>query len=246
MFEFFKVGGCVRDEIMGVKSKDIDYTVVYKRELFDEINKPTAGEAFNLMERFLLDKGYHIWLSIPDCFTIRAKFPEDHINKGMTADFVLARKELGYISGTRRPMVTIGTLMDDLERRDFTMNAIAQAEDGTLIDPFDGQGDILRRTIKTPLDPFVTLDDDPLRILRAFRFAITKRFTCCSDLQDAMFKYDYATKMPVVSEERIREELFKCFKHDTYKTIRLFEIFRELRFYVFHNTKLWLKLTNEA
>lgn len=243
MFTFFEVGGCVRDEIMGLKSKDIDYTVVADDELLYQSTNP--DEIFYVMQNHLDKLGYHIWLSTPDCFTIRAKFPDDHKNKGLTADFVLARKEVGYHEGTRKPIVKAGSLYDDLARRDFTVNAIAKAENGKLIDPFDGQFDIQRKYLRTPLEVYKTLDDDPLRILRAFRFAITKGFTCGSALQDAMFKYDYKGKMGVVSEERIREELYKCFKHDTFETIKLFEIFRELRWYVFHNTKLWLKPTNE-
>jgi len=245
MFKFYEVGGCVRDEVMGVKSKDIDYTVVYKRELFDEQNKPTADEAFPLMEKYLTEQGYHIWLSTPNCFTIRAKFPEGHKNTGMTADFVLARKELGYIPGTRKPFVTIGTLYDDLERRDFTVNAIAKDEHGRYIDPFNGLIDIINKTLRTPLDVYKTFDDDPLRILRAIRFSVTKLFTIPSEMWDCIQNYDYYEKMGVVSEERIREELYKCFKNNSLLTIVTLWNAPHLMEYIFNKTKLWLCPTNK-
>ena len=242
MFKFYEVGGCVRDEIMGLKSKDIDYTVVADEELLYRTTSP--GEIFLILEAYLEEKGYHIWLSTPDCFTIRAKFPQYHKNAGITADFVLARKEVGYIPGTRKPQVIAGTLYDDLERRDFTCNAIAKAEDGTIIDPFNGIIYIRMKTLSTPLDVKITLDDDPLRVLRAIRFSITKNFRMCTVLENAIKAYDYS-KMKVVSEERIREELFKAFKHDSLMTMARLCDFPNLARYIFDETKLWLKPTNE-
>lgn len=242
MFKFYEVGGCVRDEIMGLKSKDIDYTVVADEQLLYRTTSP--GEIFLILEAYLEEKGYHIWLSTPDCFTIRAKFPQDHKNAGITADFVLARKEVGYIPGTRKPQVIAGTLYDDLERRDFTCNAIAKAEDGTIIDPFNGIIDIRMKTLSTPLDVKITLDDDPLRVLRAIRFSITKNFKMCTVLENAIKTYDYS-KMKVVSEERIREELYKALKHDTIGTLEKLEFFKPFRDYIFTKTKLWLCPTNK-
>jgi len=243
MFNFFEVGGCVRDEIMGVKSKDIDYTVVADDELLEKTTDP--GEIFYVLENYLYKEGYTIWLSTPDCFTIRAKFPVGHKNEGVTADFVLARKELSYIPGTRKPKVVAGTLHDDLQRRDFTVNAIAKDQDGNYIDPFNGITDIKNKRLRTPLDVEVTFGDDPLRILRAIRFAVTKGFTMTGDMWDTIRTYDYMNKMPVVSEERIREELFKAFKHDSLITIALLCDFPKLARYIFDETNLWLKPTNE-
>lgn len=243
MFKFYEVGGCVRDEIMGLKSKDIDYTVVADEQLLYRTTSP--GEIFLILEAYLEEKGYHIWLSTPDCFTIRAKFPPDHKNAGITADFVLARKEVGYIPGTRKPQVIAGTLHDDLERRDFTCNAIAKDEDGKLIDPFDGQWSIRNRTLRTPLECNVTFNDDPLRILRAIRFSVTKNMHIPISMGSAILNYDYYGKMSVVSEERIREELYKALKHDTIGTLEKLEFFKPLRDYIFTKTKLWLKPTNE-
>jgi len=243
MFKFYEVGGYVRDEIMGIKSKDIDYTVVADDELLYKTVNP--DEIFYVLEEYLKTQGYTIWLSTPDCFTIRAKFPAGHKNAGITADFVLARKEEGYYPGTRKPIVKAGTLYDDLERRDFTVNAIAKDENGNFIDPFDGADAIKKRLLITPLQVEVTFNDDPLRILRAIRFAVTKGFNITSSMHRIIRGYNYEKLMPVVSEERIREELFKAFKHDTIKTITMLTEYPMLTRYIFENTDLWLKPTNE-
>lgn len=244
MFKFYAVGGCVRDELMGVQSKDIDYVVVAEEELLLQTTNPE--ELFYVLKNHLEKLNFHIWLVTESCFTIRAKFPEGTLKAGVTADFVLARKEIGYIKGTRQPMVIAGTLYDDLERRDFTVNAIAKSEDGNYIDLFNGVHDITRKILRTPLDVKKTLDDDPLRILRAVRFQITKGFSMCDELRQAIIDYDYESKMKVVSTERIRDELFKCFKHDTLKTIKTLHIFLELRNYIFENTNLWLEPTMKS
>lgn len=244
MFKFYEVGGCVRDELMGLKSKDIDYTVVADKELLDRTHNP--DEIFHVLEDYLKKQGYTIWLSTPDCFTIRAKFPTDHKNAGITADFVLARKEVGYISGTRKPRVVPGTLEDDLRRRDFTINAIAKDEDGKYIDLFNGIYHIEYGLLITPLDVIETLNDDPLRILRAIRFAITKGFFISSPLCNAIKHYDYENRMKVVSQERIQDELTKCFKYDTFMTLELLKGYPALFTYILKKTSIWLKPTNES
>ena len=110
----------------------------------------------------------------------------------------------------------------------------------------DGIEDIKNRLLRTPLDCQITFDDDPLRILRCGRFSITKDFRISDEIIDVIKEYDYEKKMMVVSSERIREELFKCFKYDTMKTILLLNKFPRLRDYIFIRTKLWLKPTFEA
>ena len=157
----------------------------------------------------------------------------------------MARKEVGYIPGTRTPMVVPGSLYDDLERRDFTLNALAKDEDGKIIDFFDGLKHLKAGQLITPLDCKVTFDDDPLRILRAIRFCITKGFFIGGDMAHIMQEYDYDQKMGVVSVERIREELFKCFKHDTLKTLMVLHEFPKLKNYIFQDHILWLKPTME-
>jgi len=239
MPKIFKVGGCVRDKLLEVDSKDIDFTFV-----LDNLDR-TVEEGFDIMTKWLEHKEFTIFLSTPECFTIRAKFPKGDKNEGLVADFVLARKEVGYVEGTRRPILELGTLEDDLIRRDFTLNAMAEDEDGNLIDLFGGKEHLRRGLLKTPLDCKITFDDDPLRIIRAIRFCITKGFWMGPYMDGIIQDYDYKNKMSVVSIERIREELLKCFKHDTLKTLKTLHEFPALRNYIFESNILWLKPTFE-
>lgn len=242
LFKFYEVGGKVRDELLGLKSKDVDYVAVPHETLIRDVE--SVHTMFGILEAYLKEEGFEIFLVTADCFTIRAKFPKDHTYSGV-ADFVMARKEVGYIPGTRTPIVKPGTLYDDLERRDFTVNALAKNEDGKIIDYFDGIKHLEERVLVTPLDTKVTFDDDPLRILRAIRFSITKGFEIPLDMWYEMYRYDYENKMFVVSDERIREELFKCFKHDTLLTLKTLGEYESLVKYIFRDNKLWLKPTFE-
>lgn len=239
MAKIYKVGGCVRDEFLGLNSKDIDFTFV-----LDDLNM-SVDDGFKIMEQWMNERNYTIFLSTPEMFTIRAKFPKGHENEGLVADFVLARKEIGYHPGTRRPILELGTIEDDLIRRDFTVNAMAIDEDGNLIDLFNGVEDLKNMVLKTPLPTEVTFNDDPLRILRAIRFSITKGFAIPASMAIKIEMYDYETKMDVVSLERIREELLKCFKHNTLDTLDGLNYFSSLRNYIFKQNILWLKPTFE-
>ena len=241
MFKFYEVGGKVRDEILGLKSKDVDYVAVPSDGLLIDVS--SAHDMFDILETHLKEEGFEIFLVTPDCFTIRAKFPKDHKYQGV-ADFVMARKEIGYIPNTRTPIIVPGTLKDDLERRDFTVNAMAKDENGDIIDLFDGMIDLGRMVLVTPLPTQQTFDDDPLRILRAIRFAITKGFSL-KMMDYYINNYDYETKMKVVSTDRIREELHKCFKHDTMGTLDMLNDYPTLKRYIFENKLMWLKPTNE-
>jgi len=244
MPQIFKVGGCVRDKFLGLDSKDIDFTFV-----LDELDQ-TVEQGFQIMTDWMTERGFEIFLSTPSCFTIRARFPKDHQFTGLVADFVMARKEVGYVEGTRQPILELGTLHDDLLRRDFTVNAIAEDEDGVLIDPFHGVQHIRERILVTPLPAAQTMMDDPLRILRALRFSITKDFDITHDILMAMKQPDILEKLElVVSAERIREEVLKMMKHDTVKTLKMLnavdhEIVPGFTQLVF-GRGLWLKPTFE-
>jgi tRNA nucleotidyltransferase/poly(A) polymerase len=242
MFKFYEVGGKVRDEILGLDSKDVDYVAVPDDTLIQDIE--SANTMFGVLEEFLRLDGFEIFLVTPNCFTIRAKFPKDHKYQGV-ADFVMARKEIGYIEGTRTPIIKPGNLYDDLERRDFTLNALAKDEDGTIIDYFNGIEDLKKGYLRTPLETIITFNDDPLRILRAIRFCITKGFYIGPAMDGIIQDFDFENRMSVVSDERIREELYKCFKHDTLKTLRILHEYPSLRNYIFRDNKLWLKPTFE-
>ena len=243
MPKLFKVGGCVRDSFLGIDSKDIDFTFV-----LDDLDQ-TVEEGFQSMTSWLENEAFSIFLSTPDCFTIRAKFPKGHKNEGLVADFVMARKEIGYIEGTRQPILVLGTLKDDLIRRDFTLNAMAEDNKGNLIDLFGGVMDLNDKLLRTPLPADQTMMDDPLRFLRALRFSITKGFDIHHTIFMAMQQPDILEKLEkVVSAERIREEVFKMMKHDTVASL---ELFREVETTLPGFTKLvfgrglWLKPTFE-
>lgn len=215
MAQIFKVGGCIRDKFLGLDSKDIDFTFVCE-------NSKSVEEGWGEMKTWLIVNGFEIFLETPDCFTIRAKFPNGHKHEGLVADFVMARKEIGYTEGTRRPILELGTLHDDLIRRDFTVNALAEDIDGNLIDPFDGVKDLKAGVLKTPIDANITMMDDPLRILRALRFTVTKDFEMSVEIWQAIQQPSILKKLELtVSGERIREEIGKMMKHNTTRSIRL-------------------------
>ncbi len=219
MAQIFEVGGCVRDEIIGVHTNDIDFTFVL------ENTDQTVDEGWDEMVSHLKTEGFKIFLETKDCFTVRAKFPKGHVNEGLVADFVMARKEVGYIDGTRQPILELGTLEDDLTRRDFTLNALAKDLDGNIIDLFDGQTHLKQKVLITPLEPIKTFMDDPLRMIRALRFSITKGFDIHPTVWNAIFTPGLIDKLSeVVSQERIQGEVMKMMKHDTVKTLRLLSV----------------------
>lgn len=246
MFTFYEVGGCVRDEILGLKSKDIDYVAVPNESLLKDVS--SAHSMFGILEGYLKEEGFEIFLVTGDCFTIRARFPKEHKYEGV-ADFVMARKEVGYFPDTRQPIVVPGTLYDDLIRRDFTLNALAKDEDGNIIDMFEGIWALENKILFTPQDAIATMSDDPLRLLRAFRFSITKGFDISPRIWETCHVDSIIEKLEkVVSQERIRDEVFKMMKHDTLKTLDLFEKIKYTNpkiLEIMFGRGMWLKPTTE-
>lgn len=214
--QIYKVAGAVRDDILGLRSKDIDCAV--------------EAPSFEAMEAYIVERG-KIYLSRPEFFTIRAKLG------GEDMDFVLCRKESGYSDGRRPDSVEMGTIYDDLARRDFTMNAIARREpDGLYIDPHGGADDIvagLIRTVGAAVDRF---NKDALRPLRAMRFSITMGFDLHDDVRACLGQLDLLGKLRSVSVERQQIELQKCFLADTPATLAFLERYGHLRNYLFDNS----------
>lgn len=216
MFQFAEVGGAVRDKFLGLESKDVDFVAVPTQQ-FD-----TAENAFISLSNHLKEKKFKVFLETPQFFTIRAQVPDDHPLKERTnvADFVLARKDSKNSDGRRPDFVLPGTLMDDLERRDFTINAMA-IMDGKLIDPFGGRDDINNRLLKFVGDPHERIKEDGLRVMRALRFSITKGFDIDSDAWNVINSAFGAAMLRKVSTERIRDELEKMFMHDSFSSMKI-------------------------
>jgi len=239
-YKEYLVGGSVRDEILGLPRKDLDYVFVF--ENFDE--NQTVSDCFNDMYRIIQERG-EIFLSTPSCYTIRYK---DKKTKEVK-DVVMARKEVGYIPNTRQPMIVPGTLRDDLIRRDFTLNALAKDEDGNIIDMFDGMWALENKILMTPQTAWTTMLDDPLRLVRAFRFSITKGFDISPRIWETCHVDEIVDKLEqVVSQERIRDEVFKMMKHDTLKTLDLFEKIKYTNpriLEIMFGRGMWLKPTTE-
>ena len=189
--ECYVVGGYVRDIFLNRPSKDIDVVVV--------------GSGIEMAEAFgkKLGRGAHVSV-FRNFGTAQVKFRDTEV------EFVGARKE-SYSHDSRKPIVENGTLEDDQNRRDFTINAMAVCLNnerfGELVDPFGGLDDLKERTIRTPLDPDITFSDDPLRMMRCIRFAAQLNFY----IDDVTFSALERNKerIRIISRERIADELNK-------------------------------------
>lgn len=205
----FDVGGFVRDGLLGLRSKDRDCSVVIE-------NAPagmTVDDGFALMEHHLVATGFKVFVRTPEHATIRALPPE---RTGLTADFVLARKDGPSSDGRRPDFVTIGTLADDLARRDFTVNAMARdCVTGELHDNHDGLTDLGTRTLRFVGDPMARIREDGLRIMRALRFNVTRGFTFAPDVIAALHDPEVPALLARVSEERREAELRTMFTRAT-------------------------------
>lgn len=212
-FKFYIVGGFVRDKLLGIPSKDIDYAVVSMMEEVD------IDVVYNKFCDYLINHHYLIYLKTPECFTVKAK----NINANEKSDFVLARKEIEYHHDSRKPIVMLGSIYDDLLRRDFTINAIAiDVDTDEIIDPFKGRIHLQKRKLKTVSNPNISLLNDPLRVIRGLRFSITLNLDMDKNFLSAICNQEIWDKFKtVISIERTRDELDKMFKANTWKTLDL-------------------------
>ena len=189
--ETYIVGGHVRDLILNRPSKDIDFVCI--------------GSGIELAKLVARELGAEANLAVYKNFGTAAIHTDD-----LELEFVGARKE-SYRSDSRKPIVENGSLQDDQNRRDFTINALAislnAADFGQLLDPFNGLEHLSQKLIKTPLDPELTFSDDPLRIMRAIRFASQLNFDIEPDTYQGII--NTVNRLEIISQERITDELNK-------------------------------------
>ena len=207
-FEVFEVGGCVRDAIMGQKPKDIDFTVV--TDSFEHVRVVVKAHGMRIVQ----DK--------EEFGTIRAVAKTPFMGHKGGLDFVWARIDGPSSDGRRPDWTRPGSLMDDLGRRDFTMNAIAKDARGNLIDPFGGQQDIKEKVIRCVGSAEDRIMEDALRGIRALRFSVTKGFTIDGEIWDVLDSEAFRKRLDTISTERIREEMEKMFMHDTTAAFEVF------------------------
>ena len=218
-FRIFDVGGFIRDELLGKFSKDRDCAVV-----IEGAGDLSVDEAFAMMRDHLVAEGFTIFVETPEHATIRANPPA----KGdLPADFVLARREGPYSDGRRPDFVEVGTLADDLDRRDFTVNALAR-EVGTdlIIDRHEGLADLHNGVLRFVGDPADRIREDALRVMRALRFSITKDFIFAPETLEAICGPRVPALLAAISEERREAELRQMFAGD--RTLRALDLLATL------------------
>ncbi|MCW8796167.1 MAG: CCA tRNA nucleotidyltransferase [Chlorobium sp.] len=191
----YLVGGYVRDHLMNTSSQDIDIMIIGEPIPFAKlVEKELKGKNFVVFERFR---------------TARLELDSSQ-EETTVVEIVGARKE-SYNPDSRKPITEIGSLEDDLSRRDFTINALAvqlnKEHRNCIVDLFNGYDDLQKKVLRTPLEPDKTFSDDPLRMMRAARFACQLDFQLDRQALNAMT--DMAERITIVSRERISQEFLK-------------------------------------
>ena len=223
--ECYVVGGYVRDIFLERPSDDIDCVVVGNGRIPGD--NPGIAVAKLLKKKLGRRASLSVFknfgtaqVKVSSQFTVHSsqfsKQSSEHDSQCTEVEFVGARRE-SYQRDSRKPIVEDGTLEDDQNRRDFTINAMAiclnKARFGELVDPFGGLDDLWDGIIRTPLDPDITFSDDPLRMLRCIRFATRLNFRIDDETFEALERN--AERIKIISGERISEELNKILMTDT-------------------------------
>ena len=234
----FEVGGSIRDELMGIENPpDRDFCA--------------EAPSWEALLEWCNENMQKVFLVTPEFLTVRGMMPN-----GTAIDVVMCRADGPSSDGRHPDHVTPGSLFDDLARRDFTVNAMAREVDpatlepiGEIIDPFRGIEDIESRTLRCVGPAVSRFQEDGLRVLRAARFAVTKRLWPDSEVKDCLQKaewWDFIIE--TVSPERIREELLKMFKFNTPQAILFLTLStssRSLSLLGEEGPGIWLKPTME-
>jgi len=213
MIQTFEVGGCVRDSILDVPTNDIDLLLVGAASFDAGVDHAKSLGLAPIPGTFK-----------PEFATFKASVPSTHKLRlrCKTVDFVLARKDGTSSDGRRPDSVEPGTLEDDLRRRDFTVNALARClETGEIIDLFRGREDLRSGALRFVGLPLERIKEDGLRVLRGFRFQVTKGLVPTGTTLDALRSRTAVEMLDSVSRERVREEVEKMFKHSTLETLAL-------------------------
>lgn len=229
--KLYQVGGSVRDRFIGLKP------------IFDDIDYAVEAKNFEEMKNYISNNPhYKIFLETKKYGTIRAKNTQTH----EVIDFTLCRSD-GIYSDNRRPDTIItADIYTDLSRRDFTMNAIAiDIETKEIIDPHNGIKDINNKIIRCVGNAFDRMKKDPLRLLRALRFSITKNMILDEDIQQCFTNNKIINLFKKISIDRKKEELHKMFKYDTKMTIKVLNILSEDFLNAIFEDAIWLMPTNK-
>jgi tRNA nucleotidyltransferase/poly(A) polymerase len=254
--KLFLVGGTVRDHLFGLpQGNDVDFAV--------------EAESFAEMETVLVARGLRVWQSRPEFVTLRGQMPlsalgtfggllglrggkhgkasfnPEHVV--VDADFTLCRAETQYSDGRHPDKVTPADLLTDLARRDFTVNAVAVSEDGQWVDPFRGRRDAEYKVLRCVGSALHRFEEDPLRLLRALRFAVKLDLMLDVWLSRALDDMAVVNRLATLPVERVREELGKSFAHNWLATaLALATDFTTVGHAVQeHFPTLWLKATTE-
>jgi len=242
--KLYLVGGTVRKHMLGLPtSKDLDFAV--------------EAESFDAMRTGL---GFlRVWQERPEFVCLRGQVERSWLgefggllqvasNAKLDADFTLCRAETQYSDRRHPDTVTPCSVLEDLSRRDFTVNAVAVREDGVWLDPHGGRADAADRTLRCVGNTRQRMLEDPLRLMRAVRFAVTERLHLADPLKDALSNPELVELLATLPVERVREELTKACAADWRKTMLYLMVDAPLLGYTLHHNfpNMWFKPTTET